>query len=268
MVLPFRETWFLMIFVILSSLVLALIFNEFWHRFWLHFGIPLASNFMFLGDRFFDDFLNRFYDFIFFDFCSKSIPKQGPIFKRGWGIWPPKTVPKSIPVANSIFYWFCIDLGLHFDAFFMTFDTFVGTCFRSWCWFAVPRRFQNPIPSIGFYHYYDLARSNGHSIPCLIISTIGRNDVYGALFCLLHALKINVGGVGRTFSSTPRLRRPPYNNLWRQRHTTTNQRTWIRRLATAATPPRRATTFNQPRRSATLTWRLDRRVEVRTMPEI
>ena len=45
--------------------VLALIFDEFWHRFWLHFGTPLASNSMFLGDRFFDDFLNR--DFIIFD---------------------------------------------------------------------------------------------------------------------------------------------------------------------------------------------------------
>jgi hypothetical protein len=30
----------------------------------------------------------------------------------------------------------------------MTFATLVGAFFRSWCWFTVPRRFQNPILSI------------------------------------------------------------------------------------------------------------------------
>ena len=45
--------------------MLELIFDEFWHRFRLHFGTPLASNSMFFGDRFFDEFLNQF--FIVFD---------------------------------------------------------------------------------------------------------------------------------------------------------------------------------------------------------
>ena len=45
---------------IFSLQVLALIFYEFGHRFGIHFGTPLASNSMFLGDRFFDEFLNRF----------------------------------------------------------------------------------------------------------------------------------------------------------------------------------------------------------------
>ena len=39
--------------------VLALIFDEFLYRFWLHLGTPLAPNSVFWGDRFFDEFLNR-----------------------------------------------------------------------------------------------------------------------------------------------------------------------------------------------------------------
>jgi hypothetical protein len=67
MILQFRETLFLMMFLIFPLPVLALIFNNFWYRFWLHFGIPWASKSMFWGDRFFDDFGNG----IFIDFEPK-----------------------------------------------------------------------------------------------------------------------------------------------------------------------------------------------------
>ena len=50
MILPSRETWFLMFFMICSLQVLALIVDAFWHRFCFHFGTPLASNSMFWGD--------------------------------------------------------------------------------------------------------------------------------------------------------------------------------------------------------------------------
>ena len=120
-------------------LVLVSILAPFWD--------PLASNFMLLGDSFFYDFLNRF--LLYFLKCLREKgPKTGPRNLPGLRLWPPKKIPKSIPVANSISYRVCIDLGLHFNVFFMIFDTLVGAFFRSWCWFTVPRRFQNPILSI------------------------------------------------------------------------------------------------------------------------
>ena len=84
----------------------------------------------------------------FFYFWAKRVPKLGPnkLLFAAFGF--PKKFPKRVRVANSISYRFCIDFGLHFDAFFMTVDTLVGAFFRSWCWFTVPRRFQNPILSL------------------------------------------------------------------------------------------------------------------------
>ena len=52
--------------------VLALIFDAFWHRFWLHFGSLFASNFMFFGDGFLYSFLNGF----FMENGSKREPKS------------------------------------------------------------------------------------------------------------------------------------------------------------------------------------------------
>ena len=57
---------------------LAFIFDDFWHRFRLSFGIPLVSNSMFFIERLFDDFLNRF----LIDFRLKMAPKR-------WGRYPP-----------------------------------------------------------------------------------------------------------------------------------------------------------------------------------
>ena len=50
--------------------VLALLFDAFWHLFWLHFGIPFASNSMFVCDWFFDGLL----DADFMDFGQKREP--------------------------------------------------------------------------------------------------------------------------------------------------------------------------------------------------
>ena len=58
--------------------ILALIFDQFWNPFWLHFGIPLSSNSMFLGDHVFDDLG----DGVFIDFDQKWLPK---IDARGGG---------------------------------------------------------------------------------------------------------------------------------------------------------------------------------------
>ena len=60
---------FMIVFFVLS--IWALIFDELWHQFWFHFGIPLALNSMFSGDSFWDVFGNRF----LIDFDSKSLPK-------------------------------------------------------------------------------------------------------------------------------------------------------------------------------------------------
>ena len=54
MILPFRGTRILMIFMIFPLRVLALIFDEFGHRFGVHFGTRLVANSMFLGDRSFE----------------------------------------------------------------------------------------------------------------------------------------------------------------------------------------------------------------------
>ena len=52
MILPFRETCFLMIFLIFFVTSFGIGFDEFWHRFWIHFWTPLASNSMFWCDCF------------------------------------------------------------------------------------------------------------------------------------------------------------------------------------------------------------------------
>ena len=44
-----------------SMPVVALNFDECWHRFWLHVGTPLPSNSMFCGDCFWDHFGDRFW---------------------------------------------------------------------------------------------------------------------------------------------------------------------------------------------------------------
>ena len=56
MILPFRETWFLMIFMTFFVTSFGIDFWWVWHCFWFHFGTPLASNSMFWGDWFLDDF--------------------------------------------------------------------------------------------------------------------------------------------------------------------------------------------------------------------
>ena len=43
-----------------SLQVLAFIFDEFWNRFWFHFGAPFGAISMFLGNRLFDDLFNPF----------------------------------------------------------------------------------------------------------------------------------------------------------------------------------------------------------------
>ena len=45
----------------------------FWHRFWIRFGTPLASNSSFVGDLFSLDLLNR----NSIDFVQKWLPKAG-----------------------------------------------------------------------------------------------------------------------------------------------------------------------------------------------
>ena len=45
----------------------------FWHRFWIRFCTPLASNSSFVGDRFSLDLLNR----NSIDFVQKWLPKAG-----------------------------------------------------------------------------------------------------------------------------------------------------------------------------------------------
>ena len=54
--LTIQRNMILMIFMICLLPVLASICDEFWHRFGNNFGIPLASNSMFWGDRFGDAF--------------------------------------------------------------------------------------------------------------------------------------------------------------------------------------------------------------------
>ena len=50
--LPFRKHVFWWFSLSFSQHMLTLILDEFWHRCWLHFSIPLASNSMFWGDLF------------------------------------------------------------------------------------------------------------------------------------------------------------------------------------------------------------------------
>ena len=75
MILIFRETWFLMIFLIFSVTSFS---NYFW---WVlasnlaPFRFPLASNFMFLGDHFLTVFWIAFYCF----FCFSSFDRKGKI---------------------------------------------------------------------------------------------------------------------------------------------------------------------------------------------
>ena len=56
MFLYIRKTWFWWFSWSFSLPVLAFIADDFWHRFWHHFGSLLASIFMTLGDRFPVDF--------------------------------------------------------------------------------------------------------------------------------------------------------------------------------------------------------------------
>ena len=52
--------------------ILALNFDACWHRFWFHFGTPLASRFV--GDCFWDDLLDRFW--------SKMDPILAPLWHQ------------------------------------------------------------------------------------------------------------------------------------------------------------------------------------------
>ena len=93
-----------MIFMICSLPVLAFIYDEFWHRFWFHFGTPLALNAMLVGDRLFDDF----WDWVFIHFEQKTahgLRGVGPSFPHFFDPVP-QGVFLDVPWLTLVPFWF------------------------------------------------------------------------------------------------------------------------------------------------------------------